>query len=314
MSQDFTTQVLIIGSGPAGCTAAIYAVRAGLQTIMVTGLESGGQLTTTTDVENYPGFADIIQGQWLMEQMHKQAKKVGTNIIHQSISHLESCKQPFICYDDEGNKYTAEVIIIATGAQAKCLGLPSEQKFRGYGVSSCATCDGFFYKNKSVLVVGGGNTAVEEALYLTSHAKKVFLVHRRDKLRAENILQKRLSNNTAIEVLWNRVLVEILGSEQPSLCVQGVCLQSTLNEQDILQIPIQGVFIAIGHRPNTEIFKNIVEIDKEGYIITAPNSTKTNVPGIYAAGDVQDKVYRQAVTAAAMGCMAALEAKKFLSD
>ena len=306
------SQVLIIGSGPAGYTAAIYAARAMLQPTIVQGLQPGGQLTITTDVENFPGFGDVIQGPWLMEQMEQQAKSVGTNIVNDMITKVDFSKKPFSAESESGTKYTADAVIISTGAQARWLGLPSEQKFQGYGVSACATCDGFFFKEKEVAVIGGGNSAVEEALFLTSFASKVHLVHRRDSLRSEKILQERLFKNEKINVIWNSELNEIVGEENP-LNVTGIKLKSTLDDT-ISDLKVDGVFIAIGHDPATQIFKGQVDMDDSGYIITQPDSTLTNIEGIYAAGDVKDKIYRQAVTAAGMGCMAALEAEKYISS
>lgn len=311
MSKSFHTKFLIIGSGPAGCSAAIYAARANLKPIMVHGMQPGGQLTITTDVENYPGFKDVIQGPWLMEQMEAQARHVGTEIIHDHINRVDFSKRPFVAYGDSGDQYIADSLVICTGAQAKWLGLESETKFQGYGVSGCATCDAFFYKDKEVMVVGGGNTAVEEALFLTNHASKVTLIHRRDELRAEKILQDRLFKNPKIEILWFREIHEILGEEKPKN-VTGALLKNT-QDGSIEEVKVDGIFIAIGHKPNTAMFKNDLEMDSEGYIITQPDSTKTNIAGVYAAGDVQDKIYRQAVTAAGTGCMAALEAEKFLA-
>ena len=305
------SQVLIIGSGPAGYTAAIYAARAMLQPTIVQGLQPGGQLTITTDVENFPGFGDVIQGPWLMEQMEQQAKSVGTNIVNDMITKVDFSKRPFSAESESGTKYTADAVIISTGAQARWLGLPSEQKFQGYGVSACATCDGFFFKEKEVAVIGGGNSAVEEALFLTSFASKVHLVHRRDSLRSEKILQERLFKNEKINVIWNSELNEIIGEENP-LNVTGVKLKSTIDDT-ISDLKVDGVFIAIGHDPATQIFKGQVDMDDSGYIITQPDSTLTNIEGVYAAGDVKDKIYRQAVTAAGMGCMAALEAEKYIS-
>ncbi|MES2962097.1 MAG: thioredoxin-disulfide reductase [Pseudomonadota bacterium] len=306
------TKVAIIGSGPAGFTAAIYAARANLEPIMINGIQPGGQLTITTDVENYPGFADVIQGSWLMEQMEKQAIHVGTRIFHDHIREVDFSKRPFRLIGESDDIYEADAVVIATGAQAKWLGLPSEKKFQGFGVSGCATCDGFFFKNKEVIVVGGGNSAVEEALYLTNHAKRVYVVHRGDKFKSEKILQDRLFKNPKIEVIWNTTLDEVLGSEDPK-SVTAVRLKNTL-DGSTHKMDIHGVFIAIGHKPNSDLFKNTgIEIDAEGYIITKPNSTATNIPGVYAAGDIQDKIYRQAVTAAGTGCMAALEIEKFLA-
>ena len=306
------TKVLIIGSGPAGYTAAIYTARAMLKPVMVQGLQPGGQLTITTDVENYPGYGDVIQGPWLMEQMEQQAEKVGTEIITDNIKTVDFSSRPFKAESESGEQFTADTVIISTGAQARWLGLESEKKFNGYGVSACATCDGFFFQDKTVLVVGGGNSAVEEALYLTNIASKVYLVHRRDSLRAEKILQDRLFSNPKVEVIWNSQLEEVIGNDDP-LNVTGVKLKNTKDE-NITTLNVDGVFIAIGHDPATQIFKGQIEMDDENYIITKPDSTETNIPGVYAAGDVKDKVYRQAVTAAGMGCMAALEAEKFIAS
>ena len=306
------SQVLIIGSGPAGYTAAICAARAMLKPTIVQGLQPGGQLTITTEVENYPGFGDVIQGPWLMEQMEQQAKNVGTNIINDMITKVDFSNKPFIAESESGTIYTADTVIISTGAQARWLGLPSEEKFQGYGVSACATCDGFFFKEKEVAVIGGGNTAVEEALFLTSFASKVHLVHRRDALRSEKILQERLFKNEKINIIWNSELAEITGEENPTN-VTGIKLKSTI-DGTITDLKVDGVFIAIGHDPATQIFKGQINMDDSGYIITAPDSTLTNINGVYAAGDVKDKTYRQAVTAAGMGCMAALEAEKYISS
>ena len=306
------SQVLIIGSGPAGYTAAIYAARAMLKPTIVQGLQPGGQLTITTEVENYPGFGDVIQGPWLMEQMEQQAKNVGTNIINDMITKVDFSNKPFIAESESGTIYTADAVIISTGAQARWLGLPSEEKFQGYGVSACATCDGFFFKEKEVAVIGGGNTAVEEALFLTSFASKVHLVHRRDALRSEKILQERLFKNEKINIIWNSELAEITGEENPTN-VTGIKLKSTI-DGTITDLKVDGVFIAIGHDPATQIFKGQINMDDGGYIITSPDSTLTNIDGVYAAGDVKDKTYRQAVTAAGMGCMAALEAEKYISS
>ena len=306
------SQVLIIGSGPAGYTAAIYAARAMLKPTIVQGLQPGGQLTITTEVENYPGFGDVIQGPWLMEQMEQQAKNVGTNIINDMITKVDFSNKPFIAESESGTIYTADAVIISTGAQARWLGLPSEEKFQGFGVSACATCDGFFFKEKEVAVIGGGNTAVEEALFLTSFASKVHLVHRRDALRSEKILQERLFKNDKINIIWNSELAEITGEENPTN-VTGIKLKSTIDGA-ITNLKVDGVFIAIGHDPATQIFKGQINMDDSGYIITAPDSTLTNINGVYAAGDVKDKTYRQAVTAAGMGCMAALEAEKYISS
>jgi thioredoxin reductase (NADPH) len=311
MSTTQKTRVLIIGAGPAGYTAAIYAARANLQPILLAGLQPGGQLTITTDVENYPGFADTIQGPWLMEQMAKQAEHVGTRIIYDIVTKVDFSSRPFKAWADSGDLFIADSVIIATGAQARWLGLPSEQKYAGGGVSACATCDGFFYRGKKVAVIGGGNTAVEEALYLTHHASHVTLVHRRDKFRAEKILQARLFANPKISVIWDHEVDEITGAESPAI-VTGATLRhvKTGAEQ---KIEVDGVFIAIGHSPTTAIFAGQIETDSEGYIITTPGTTETSVPGVFAAGDVQDKIFRQAVTAAGTGCMAALEAEKFLA-
>tara|TARA_B100001250_G_scaffold357869_1_gene333846 strand:+ start:28 stop:963 length:936 start_codon:yes stop_codon:yes gene_type:complete len=306
------SKVLIIGSGPAGYTAAIYAARAMLNPTLIQGIQPGGQLTITTDVENYPGYGDVIQGPWLMEQMETQAKNVGTEIINDIIKSVDLKSKPFTALSESGKRYTADTIIISTGAQARWLGLDSEQKFQGYGVSACATCDGFFFKGKEVVVVGGGNSAVEEALFLTSFASKVHLVHRRDKLRAEKILQERLFKHEKINCIWNHELVEILGEDNPPN-VTGVKIKN-VKSNEIQQLNIDGVFVAIGHDPATQIFRDKLEMDNEGYIITKPDSTATNVDGVYAAGDVKDKTYRQAVTAAGMGCMAALEAEKYISS
>ena len=306
------SKVLIIGSGPAGYTAAIYTARAMLKPTLIQGMQPGGQLTITTDVENYPGFGDVIQGPWLMQQMEKQAASVGTDIITDMIKHVDFSKKPFSATAESGTLYTADSIIISTGAQARWLGLESEKKFSGFGVSACATCDGFFFKDKEVIVVGGGNSAVEEALYLTGMASKVYLVHRRDKLRAEKILQDRLFAHKKIECIWNSEIEEIIGDNDP-VSVTGVKLKNT-KTGSISEMQIDGVFIAIGHDPATQIFKGQVDMDAENYIITKPDSTETSIPGVYAAGDVKDKTYRQAVTAAGMGCMAALEAEKYLAS
>ena len=306
------TKILIIGSGPAGLSAAIYAARAALEPILIHGIQPGGQLTITTDVENYPGFAESIQGPWLMEQMEKQAEKFGTKLIHDYVETVELTSRPFKAHTSSGNTYVSDSIIIATGAQAKWLGLKSEQEFQGFGVSGCATCDGFFFKNKDVVVIGGGNSAVEEALHLTNHAKKIYLIHRRDELRAEKILQERLFNNSKISVIWNNELIDIVGNDNPK-SVTGVKIKNTQSGK-ITDLSCEGVFIAIGHKPNTEFFKKYLTMDSEGYIITAPDSTRTNISGVFASGDVQDKIYRQAITAAGTGCMAALEADKFLRE
>jgi len=305
------TKVLILGSGAAGLTAAIYTARAGLEPVVVHGLQPGGQMTITTDVENYPGFADVIQGPWLMEQMQKQAEHVGTKFVSDLITDVEFDRPPFTLRGDSGETYQAETLIIATGAQAKWLGLPSEQKFQGFGVSACATCDGFFYRGKEVLVVGGGNTAVEEALFLSGLASKVTLVHRRDSLRAEKILQDRLMAKANVEIIWDHVLDEILGTDNPP-GVTGVRLKHAQTAQTH-ERSVDGVFIAIGHQPATALFDGKLPMKQGGYLVTAPDSTATAIPGVFAAGDVTDDIYRQAVTAAGMGCMAALEVEKFLA-
>ena len=310
MSKEKRTKVLIIGSGAAGYTAAIYAARAGLEPVLVTGLEPGGQMTITTDVENYPGFADVIQGPWLMEQMRDQAINVGTDMDNDIITDVDFSTRPYVAIADSGAKYIAETVIIATGAKARWLGLESEKKFNGKGVSACATCDGFFYRGKKVAVVGGGNTAVEEALFLTNFCEKVTLIHRRNELRAEKIMQDRLFANDKIEVQWDSVTEEILGDESG---VTGIRIKN-VKDGSTKDLDVEGVFIAIGHDPATEIFKGKIKMDDEGYIMTKPDSTATEIPGVYAAGDVKDKVYRQAVTAAGMGCMAALEADRFLTE
>ena len=304
-------KVVIIGSGPAGYTAAIYAARAMLDPTLIQGIQPGGQLTITTDVENYPGFADVIQGPWLMEQMQKQAEHVGTKIVTDHVSKVDLAHRPFRLECDSGDRYHADSVIIATGAQARWLELPSEQKFKGYGVSACATCDGFFYRGKDVLVIGGGNTAVEEALFLTNFASKVTVVHRRDSFRAEKILQDRLFKNPRISVIWDSALEEVVGSENP-LKVKGAILRN-VKTGALSERPTDGVFIAIGHTPASELFVGQVEMKHSGYIKTAPFSTATSVRGVFAAGDVTDDVYRQAVTAAGQGCMAALEAERYLA-
>jgi thioredoxin reductase (NADPH) len=305
------SKVLIIGAGPAGYTAAIYAARGNLQPILVTGLQPGGQMTITTDVENYPGFADIIQGPWLMEQMRQQAEHVGTRMLLDLIVAIDLARRPFVATGDSGDLYTGDTVIIATGAQARWLGLPSEEAFRGFGVSACATCDGFFFRGKDVFVVGGGNTAVEEAIYLTNHARRVTLVHRRDALRAEKILQDRLFRNPKIDVIWDSVVEEILGVPEPPV-VTGIRLRNVLTGA-LSEHACDGVFIAIGHTPVTEFLVGRLPLDPGGYIIARPDSTETAIPGVFAAGDVRDKMFRQAVTAAGMGCMAALEAERFLA-
>ena len=304
-------KVVIIGSGPAGYTAAIYAARAMLEPVLIQGVQPGGQLTITTDVENYPGFADVIQGPWLMEQMQAQATHVGTRIVTDHVNKVELAQRPFRLICDSGDIYLADALIIATGAQARWLDLPSEQKFKGYGVSACATCDGFFYRNKEVVVIGGGNTAVEEGLFLTNFASKVTIVHRRDAFRAEKILQDRLFKHPKIEVIWDSVLDDVIGGDNP-LKVKGVRLKN-VKTGAVTERRVDGVFIAIGHQPASELFVGQVQMKPSGYIITGGNSTVTSVPGVFAAGDVTDDIYRQAVTAAGQGCMAALEAEKFLA-
>lgn len=311
MSAPVHAKVVIIGSGPAGYSAAIYAARAMLEPILIQGIQPGGQLTITTDVENYPGFADVIQGPWLMEQMEKQAVHVGTKIVTDLVTKLETGQRPFRLTCDSGDVYLAEAVILATGAQARWLGLPSETKFQGGGVSACATCDGFFYRNKEVVVVGGGNTAVEEALYLTNHASQVTIVHRRDHFRAERILQERLFKHPKIKVVWDSAVDEICGTENPNK-VTHVRLKN-VKTGTLTDVPTDGVFVAIGHAPATELVKGQVKLKPSGYVEVAPNSTATSVPGLFAAGDVADETYRQAVTAAGLGCMAALETERFLA-
>ena len=306
------TKVLILGSGPAGYTAAIYAARALLKPILVFGSEPGGQLTTTTDVENFPGFAKVIQGPWLMEEMKGQAQAVGTEMIQDHIKKVDLLKKPFSAHGDSGQVYTADSIIISTGAQARWLNLESEQKFRGFGVSACATCDGFFFKEKEVAVVGGGNAAVEEAMFLTKFASKVHLIHRRNELRAEKLLQEKLKANKKIQIIWDSVVEEVMGTNEPK-GVNGIKIKNVKTNKTS-ELKVDGLFIAIGHDPATALFKDQLKMDKEGYLITKPDSTITNIPGVFAAGDVKDKIFRQAVTAAGMGCMAALEAEKHLSS
>jgi thioredoxin reductase (NADPH) len=311
MSKVTHAKLIIIGSGPAGCTAAIYAARAMLEPVMIRGVQAGGQLTITTDVENYPGFAEVIQGPWLMEQMEKQAEHVGTRLVADHVIKLDLSQRPFRLTCDSGDVYLADAVVLATGAQARWLDLPSEQKFKGYGVSACATCDGFFYRGKDVMVIGGGNTAVEEALFLTNFAATVTVVHRRDHFRAEKILQDRLFKNPKISVLWDTVLLDVLGDDNP-LKVKGVALKN-VKTGAVTEKPADGVFIAIGHSPATELVQGQLEMKPSGYVKVAPFSTATSVPGVFAAGDVTDDVYRQAVTAAGLGCMAALEAERFLA-
>lgn len=310
MTLPVRTPVLIIGSGPAGYTAAIYAARAELKPVVVTGLQPGGQLTITTDVENYPGFADVVQGPWLMEQFAEQAGHMGARIEHDTITHIEKSDGAFVCRSDGGKVWHARSLIIATGAQARWLGIPGEETFRGFGVSACATCDGFFFKDKRVAVIGGGNTAVEEALYLTRHAQHVTLIHRRDQLRAEKVLQSRLLEHPNITPVWNTTVAAITGVENlPS--VTGLTLRSTVDDREH-EMAIDGVFVAIGHDPATALFQGLVAQDDEGYILTTAGGSATSEAGIFAAGDVCDKHYRQAITAAGMGCMAAMDAEKFL--
>ena len=310
-NKEFKTKVLIIGSGPAGYSAAVYTSRAMLKPIMVTGMEPGGQLTTTTDVENYPGFAKAIQGPWLMEEMKKQAENVGTEFVTDIISDVDFSKRPFVCKGQNGNTFISDTVIISTGAQARWLGIENEENFKGFGVSSCATCDGFFYKGKEVAVVGGGNAAVEEAIYLSGIASKVYLIHRRDELRAEKMLQEKIFKNKKIEIIWNTVVEKVNGTDNPKN-LESITIK---NVKDNLtkELKIHGFFVAIGHNPATSIFKNQIKMDDEGYIITNPDSTATNIEGVFAAGDVKDKIFRQAITAAGMGCMAALEAEKLLN-
>jgi thioredoxin reductase (NADPH) len=311
MSETKHAKVLILGSGPAGYTAAIYAARAMLKPMLIQGSQPGGQLTITTDVENYPGFADVIQGPWLMEQMQAQAEHVGTDIVMDQISKVDLKQRPFRLEAESGDVYTCDALIICTGAQARWLGIPSEETFKGFGVSACATCDGFFYRDKEVVVIGGGNTAVEEAIFLTNFAKRVTVVHRRDAFRAEKILQDRLFKNPKIEVVWDHAVDEILGNADPK-SVTGVRLKNVKTGATVDR-PADGVFVAIGHAPATELFKGQLEMTPGGYLVTKPDSTATSIPGVYAAGDVKDEVYRQAVTAAGMGCMAALEAERWFA-
>jgi len=306
------SKVLILGSGPAGYTAAIYAARAMLKPILVYGSEPGGQLSATTDVQNYPGYSDVIQGPWLMDQMKEQSKAVGTEMIEDHIKEINLKEKPFKAIGDSEQEYTGDTVIISTGAQARWLNLKSEQEFRGFGVSGCATCDGFFFKDKEVAVIGGGNAAVEEAMFLTKFATKVKLIHRRDKLRAENLLQKKLKENPKIEIVWDSILEEVVGDKDPK-GVTGIKIKNIKTNKSS-EIKVHGLFIAIGHDPATSLFKGQLDMDKEGYLITKPDSTVTNIPGVFAAGDVKDKIFRQAVTAAGMGCMAALEAEKFVSS
>ena len=314
MNQNSTkhAKVLILGSGPAGYTAAVYAARAMLKPVLVHGIQPGGQMTITTDVENYPGYAEVIQGPWLRDQMKEQAKAVGTELIEDHIKSVDLSKNPFKVIGDSGKIYTADALIISTGAQARWLNLKSEEEYKGFGVSACATCDGFFFKQKEVAVVGGGNSAVEEAIFLTKFASKVKLIHRRDKLRAEKLLQTKLMNNKKIEIIWDSVVKDVMGQKDPKN-VTGIKIKN-LKTNSVSDLKIDGLFIAIGHDPATSLFKGQLDMDKDGYIITKPDSTATKIPGVYAAGDVKDKIFRQAVTAAGMGCMSALEAEKFLSE
>ena len=306
------TKVLILGSGPAGYTAAIYAARAMLKPILVYGSQPGGQLTTTTDVENYPGYSKVVQGPWLMDEMKGQAEAVGTEMIQDHISKVDLTKKPFTATGDSGQIYTADSFIISTGAQARWLNLKSEQEFRGFGVSACATCDGFFFKEKEVAVVGGGNAAVEEAMFLTKFASKVYLIHRRNELRAEKLLQEKLKANKKIKIIWDSAVDEVMGTSEPK-GVNAIKIKN-LKDNNISELKVDGLFIAIGHDPATALFKGQLDMDKEGYLITKPDSTITNISGVFAAGDVKDKIFRQAVTAAGMGCMAALESEKYLSS
>lgn len=311
-NKEHQTKVLIIGSGPAGYTAAVYAARAMLKPIMVAGFEPGGQLTTTTDVENYPGFSKVIQGPWLMDEMKKQAEAVGTIFINDVIKKVDTSNKPFVSETENGKVFKSDSIIIATGAQARWLKIPNEEKFRGFGISACATCDGFFYKDKKVAVVGGGNAAVEEALFLTKFASNVTLIHRRDNLRAEKMLQEKLKSNKKINIIWDTIVEKANGEDNPK-SLNSITIKNK-KSGEVKDLKIDGLFIAIGHDPATKIFKDKINMDNEGYILTKPDSTSTNVPGVFAAGDVKDKIYRQAVTAAGMGCMAALEAEKYLSE
>jgi thioredoxin reductase (NADPH) len=312
MPKEHHSKVLILGSGPAGYTAAVYAARANLEPLLIQGLQPGGQMSITTDVENFPGFAEPIQGPWLMEQMKAQAENVGTAMVFDTVVEVDLSRRPLRCLGDSGDAYTGDTLIIATGAQARWLGLDSETKFRGFGVSACATCDGFFFRDKQVAVVGGGNTAVEEALFLTNFASKVTLIHRRDQLRAESIMQDRLFRNEKVEVLWDHVVEEVQGADEP-LGVTGVRARN-VQSGAVRDLSVDGLFVAIGHDPATQLFRGQLDMDDEGYILTAPDSTATKIPGVFAAGDVKDKVFRQAVTAAGMGCMAALEAERFLAE
>jgi thioredoxin reductase (NADPH) len=311
MTNSISTRLAVLGSGPAGYTAAIYAARAGLQPILIQGITPGGQLTTTTDVENYPGFRDVIQGPWLMEEMQAQAEHVGTKVVWDHVASVDLSRRPFVLTGDSGTLYHADALVIATGAQAKYIGLPSEEHMKGRGVSACATCDGFFYRGKKVAVIGGGNTAVEEALYMTNHSHDVTLIHRRDSLRAEKILQDRLFANEKIKVLWDSEVVEFVGGGDPEALV-GLDIRNK-RTGEVSRLDVEGAFVAIGHSPATELFTGQLELDSDGYIKVESGTTKTSIPGVFACGDVMDKVYRQAVTAAGTGCMAALDAEKFLA-
>ena len=311
MTNSISTRLAVLGSGPAGYTAAIYAARAGLQPVVIQGIQPGGQLTTTTDVENYPGFRDVIQGPWLMEEMQAQAEHVGTKVVWDHVSRVDLSRRPFLLVGDSGTEYHADALVIATGAQAKWLNLPSEEHMKGRGASACATCDGFFYRGKKVAVIGGGNTAVEEALYLTNHSHDVTLIHRRDSLRAEKILQDRLFANPNIKVVWDSEVAEFVGGGDPEALV-GLDIRNKLTGE-VSRVECEGAFVAIGHKPATELFEGQLNLDSEGYIEVEVGTTKTNIPGVFACGDVMDKIYRQAVTAAGTGCMAALDAEKYLA-
>ena len=311
MTNSISTRLAVLGSGPAGWTAAIYAARAGLSPLVIQGIQPGGQLTTTTDVENYPGFRDVIQGPWLMEEMQAQAEHVGTKVVWDHIASVDLSRRPFRLTGDSGAQYFADALVIATGAQAKWLGLPSEEHMKGRGASACATCDGFFYRGKKVAVIGGGNTAVEEALYLTNHSHDVTLIHRRDTLRAEKILQDRLFANEKIEVIWDSEVVEFVGGGDPEALI-GLDLRNR-RTGEVSRLDVEGAFVAIGHEPATGLFKGQIKLDDDGYILVETGTTRTNIPGVFACGDVMDKIYRQAVTAAGTGCMAALDAEKFLA-
>ena len=311
MTNSISTRLAVLGSGPAGYTAAIYAARAGLNPIVIQGIQPGGQLTTTTDVENYPGFRDVIQGPWLMEEMQAQAEHVGTKVVWDHITSVDLARRPFVLKGDSGTEYHADALVIATGAQAKWLNLPSEEHMKGRGASACATCDGFFYRGKKVAVIGGGNTAVEEALYLTNHSHDVTLIHRRDSLRAEKILQDRLFANEKITIIWDSEVVEFVGGGEPEALV-GLDIRNK-RTGELSRVDVEGAFVAIGHQPATELFQGQLKLDSEGYIEVEQGTTRTNIPGVFACGDVMDKIYRQAVTAAGTGCMAALDAEKYLA-